>query len=333
MRAALLAIALTLGLAAPAGTGSDAPPPAAHGGAQEPDGVLVLAVLSPERILVADPRTGRTRERVLPGGTHCHGPLLVTGDRVVYFGLRRRLMARAAPLGRLGDDRPIGSAEIAVPSATPGRLWLGDRRGGRVELREVDLAGVVRARASTPVARWGTVQARVGGEFLMTHGTGLVLGSERFRGAWLVAAAPDRFAWCGDPCPRVGIWSGGSRGVLEPPPGVRPQVGPAGAFSPDGTRLGLPVTVAGKARFAVVELAHNEWRIVPKARPGDYSALAWSPSGDWLYLAARGDRLLASRGGTQIPRPLPIRTRGTVMSITTATAAGRTPPAARPRAR
>jgi hypothetical protein len=312
MKAALLAIVLMLGFAAPAGP-DDAVPEEVTAAAR-PDGLLVLAVLSPERAVVADPVTGRTRQRVFPGGTHCHGPLLAVGDRFVFAGAgverpEARAAAIAAPAGR---DRSLGPAEIIAPSATPGRLWLGKRRGGRMALREVGPRGVVHDRASAPLA---LLHAEVGGRFLTTRGTGLALGSERFRDAWFVAADAERFAWCGDPCPRLGLWSGGRRRALEPPRGVLPQPGWPGAFSPDGARLAVSVTVAGEPRFAVVDLARDEWRIVPGARPGSYSALAWSPSGRWLYLAARGGRLLASRGGTEPPRRLPIRTGGTVMSI------------------
>jgi hypothetical protein len=325
MRAPLVAIALVLGFAAPAGTESAGPrqdgilAAAARDAAARPDGLLVLAVLSPERAIVADPRTGEMRERELAGGTLCHGPLLVIADRVVYFDLRRRrLVARAAPLDRLGRDRPVGSAEIATPSATPGRLWLGNRRGSRIDLREIDVHGSVHARTSTRLARWGTLEAHVGGEFLTTRGAGLVLGRERIRDGWLLGAGAERFAWCARGCDHVRVWSDGDRSALYPPAGIRPQPGPRAAFSPDGRRLALPVEVAGKPRFAVVDVERNDWSIVPRARPDDYSALAWSPSGAWLYLAAGNQRLLASRGGTARPHALPIRTGGSVMSIATA---------------
>ena len=219
MKAALVAVALMLGFAAPAGTGSDerrrdVPPAGAAGPRQDvaapPDGLLVIAALSPERAIVADPLTGTTRQREFPGGTLCHGPLLAVGDRFVYFDLRRRhVVARAAPIDGRGRGDEVGAAAIAVRSATPGRLWLADRGRGQAELREVDMRGVVHARTTTPLARWGSIEAHVGGDFLTTRGSGLALGRERFPGAWLVAAHPDRFAWCADPCPRVGLWSGG----------------------------------------------------------------------------------------------------------------------------
>jgi hypothetical protein len=319
MKAALLAIALTLGFAAPAGTDSGAP----RRDATPPDGLLVIAALSPERAIVADPLTGRTRERELPGGTLCHGPLLAAGDRYVYFDLHgRRVVARAAPIDGPGRAHEVGAAKIAIRSATPGRLWLGERGRGQIDLREVDMRGAVHARTSTPLARWGAVLAHVGGEFLTTRGAGLAYGRDRIRDGWLLGAGAESFAWCSGRCEQVELWSGDDRRTLDPPEGILPQAGPEAAFSPDGERLALSVTVAGKPRFAVVDLTTGRWSVVPRARPGDYSALAWSPSGRWLYLATRNDRLLASRDGTGRPRTLPIRTGGTVMSIATASRPG-----------
>ena len=250
--APLAAIAVSLAAAAPTATDSAAPA-TRH---DRPDGLLVLAVLSPERAMVADPLTGRVRERQLRSGTLCHGPLIVTGDRVVYFDWRRgRLAARAAPLDRLGRDRPVAAD------------------------------------------RWADTEADVSGEFLTTDGR----------------------AWCRGSCPRVEIWNGPT---LEPPAGIRPQPGPRAAFSADGQRLALPVEVAGEQRVAVVDVGRNAWSVVPQVRLGGYSALAWSPSGEWLYVAARHARLLASRRGTARPIVLPIRTGGTVMSIATASRPG-----------
>src|SRR5688572_7301334 len=167
--APLAAIAVSLAAAAPTATDSAAPAPR-H---DRPDGLLVLAVLEPERAVVADPLTGRTRGRELRGGTLCHGPLLALADRVVFFDwVRSRLVARAARFDRLGRARVVGSAHVATPSATPGRLWLGDRRGGRLALREVDVRGRMHARASSNGGRQGTLEAHVGGDFLRSTGTG-----------------------------------------------------------------------------------------------------------------------------------------------------------------
>ena len=237
----------------------------------------------------------------------------------MFFDWRGKLVARAAPLDRLRDDRVDRRRRHrrSRPRRPAGCGWATAAASASRCASSTRTAACTPARAS-PVERWGAVAAHVGGEFLTTRGAGLVLGRERIRDGWLLAADAERFAWCGDGCERVQLWSGDDRRTLEPPRGVRPQPGPYAALSPDGRRLAISVTVGGKPRFAVVDLERDEWSIVPGARPGDYAALAWSPSGSWLYVAARDERLLASRGGTSRPIALPIDTGGTVMSIATA---------------
>jgi len=111
------------------------------------------------------------------------------------------------------------------------------------------------------------------------------------------------------------LWTrdGGER-AFDPPAGLRVDDTGGAAFSPDGRRLALTVTAHERSRVAVIDLATGVWRVAPGARVAGYKAIAWSPSGRWLYFT-RGERLLASRGGIARARRLPIRTGGTVMSI------------------
>jgi hypothetical protein len=314
-----------IGLAAPAGP--DAPPvPAQHVGGGEPDGLLVLAVLSPERAMVADPRTGATRQRRLAGGTLCHGPVLAIGDRVVLSG--RHLIVRSLPLSLSGPGRSLGAAEVFTASRTRGRVWLGhwDRprvwtNTGRVRasLHEVDAAGRPVAHRTLGVPTWGSLEAVVDDGFLVSHDGGLSLQRDAsvtrtFRDAWLVAAEGSRFAWCRDGCRVVRLWSPHAERLLDPPTGVRPLVGRRAAFSPDGRRLAVPVRTRGRDRVAVIDLASGRWHVIPGRLTG-YGAVAWSPSGRWLYFTGSRDRVLGWRGGR--PVPLPIDTGGAVMSIAT----------------
>jgi hypothetical protein len=293
-----------------------------------PDGLLVLAVNPPERALLADPVTGRTTMRRLPGGTLCRGPLLAVGDRVVYVGARGgRWVALSAPLGRPGRALSLGRTDTITPSATAGRIWLGHWRAGSLALREVDTAGRVHARERIPVRRPETMAADVGGAFLTTSGPGFTLRSPhlgrplvRIGDAWIVAADAERFAWCREPCRRVHVWSPNGESVFDA--AIRPQLAATGAFSPDARRLALPVAGGRHFRVAVIDLEREAWTVVPGAPPNGYAAMAWSPSGRWLYFGGRGDRVLASRAGTERPVALPIRTGGTVMSISTAGSAG-----------
>ncbi|HTE60568.1 MAG TPA: hypothetical protein VK631_09475 [Solirubrobacteraceae bacterium] len=303
-----------------------------HASGIEPDGLLVLAVLSPERAVVADPRTGETRERRVPGGTFCHGPLLAVGDRVVLSGLRgSRPVARSLPLSLTGAGRPLGAADtVMVASAVPGRVWLGrwtrlGTRAARVSLREVDAAGRPVARATARILRWGLLEGVVDDGFVLSDEHGLTLRrgaaeSRSFRGAWMLATGGSRFAWCrpGDAgCRRIRIWSADSDRTLEPPTGVRLPLGGDASFSPDGRRLALPVRTGGRDRVAVVDVASGRWTVAHGARLADYRSIAWSPSGRWLYFTGSRDRVLGWRVGAAEPVALPIRPDGTVMSIAT----------------
>jgi hypothetical protein len=178
------------------------------------------------------------------------------------------------------------------------------------------------ARTSRLLPRWSRLVAVVDGGLLISRGRGLVLRGPRgarlfIRGGWPLAAAGGRFAWCTDGCRRLGVWSGETGGrVLDPPPGLRPDDRGQPAFSPDETRLALPVrTRDGASRVAVVDLEQDSWSVVPGARIAGYRATAWSPSGRWLYFTGPRDRVLASRGGSERPVRLPVRTGGAVMAI------------------
>jgi len=289
----------------------------------------VLAVLSPERAMVADPRTGATWARRLPGGTFCHGPLLSIGDRVVVSGWRgRHPIALSLPLDLTGRPRSLGPAETITASSTPGRVWLGHwarprtwTNTGRVRgsLREVDAAGRPVARIALRVRPWGGLEAAVDDGFLFDAQRGLSLqrrgsATRTFRDAWLVATGGSRLAWCRGGCRRLRIWSPDGERALDLPAGIRPSPGWRAAFSPDGSRLAAPVRSRGRDRVAVTDLTSGTWRLVPGRLTG-YRSVAWSPSGRWLYFTGAHDRVLAWSGGR--PVRLPIHTGGAVMSIAT----------------
>jgi hypothetical protein len=294
---ALLAATSAAALAAPAGDEERASRAPSHD-------LLVIAALSPERAIVADPLTGAVRERELAGGTLCHGPLLGAGDRVIVSGERRgRSVALSLPLSLAGPGRPLGAAEGFVASTTPGRVWLSH---GRV-LREVGGDGRVHARATH---RLGMPLAAVEGGFVSVGEHGLVLADGSVRDGWLVAARDDRVAWCREGCRSLQV---GDRTLRSP---WRIEPGDAGGFSPDGRRLALPVRAdEGSRRLAIIDLADGTWRLAPGARLGDYGAGAWSSSSDRLYFATATDRLRVWRLGARRTDRLPIDTDGTVMSI------------------
>jgi WD40-like Beta Propeller Repeat len=314
-----------------------APAPVDAPVSSEPDGLLVMGVVGNERsrsavhgerAMVADPRTGATRARRLPGGTLCYSTVMAVGDRVLYSGHRgRRAVALSLPLTLSGPPRSLGASGTITPSATPGRVWLGrwtpGRKRSRVALREHDVdSGRTVPWTSALLPGWARLEGAIAGGFVIGHGRRLTLWDHRLdrplrsvRDGWPIAAGGSRVALCGPRCRTLRVWSLAGERELRPPPGVRLPAGAEGAFAPDGGRLAVPVTVDGGQRVAVVDLASGRWTVVPGGALREYGAIAWSPSGRWLYFTGR--RLLGWRVGSPGAVRLPVDPGGTVMSIAT----------------
>jgi hypothetical protein len=287
------------------------------------------AAVHGERAVVADPRTGETRARRLPGGTLCYGEVLAIGDRVVFPGHRgRRAVALSLPFSLSGAPRSLGPADTMTPSATPGRVWLGRWRargnGFRVAVREVDVeGGGVTGREWKLLPRSARFEAAFEDGFATGHGTRLTLWDRALerrlhsvRDGWLVAAGGPGLAWCAGSCRTIRVWTRDGVGVLTPPAGLHPQAGADAAFSPDGDRLAVPVTDRrGASRLAVVDLASGGWTVVPGGRLRGYGAVAWSPLGAWVYFTGREDRVHAWAPGMARATRVPVDPGGTVMSI------------------
>ena len=131
---------------------------------------------------------------------------------------------------------------------------------------------------------------------------------------WPVAAGGSRFAWCREPCRSVRVRTAAGERTLTPPAHLR-LLGYGGSFSPDGSRLALPVTRRNRSLAAVVDLQTGEWSLVPSGRLSDYGAMAWSPSGRRLYIASADGHLRAWQPGAPRAAVLPVDPGGTVMSI------------------
>jgi hypothetical protein len=318
-------IAMAAGVIAPSPTG--------------PDGLLVLGVaggrdgrtVTSELAVVVDPRTGRRWSRRLAGGTLCHGPLLAGGDGVVFSGDEGRLpVARTLPLDLGGQARSLGRADVSVPVGSSGRLLIGRARFGRRRtvlgpLRELSQSGRTSVRSRMVLPRWSSVEAGVDGDILVTTNRLLALwdpaaGRPRLslRGAALLAAGGHRFAWCKGACAGVRVWTPHGALTVSPPTGARPVSWVRGAFSPDDRTLALAVRTGNGVRAAVVDLATGTWTVIRGAPLGEYQAMAWSPSGEWLVFTAARRRLIAWQRGARHALELPGRPRGTVMSVATA---------------
>ena len=294
-----------------------------------PDGLLVLGVLSPERAMVADPRSGAVRGRRLPGGTLCHGPVLGVGDRVVIGGVRASSpVALSLPLTLSGPARSLGAADTFATSSND-RVMLGrwthrNSTRPRLGVREVDLDGRAGARAGTRLPRWSAMHAVLeDGAVLISRDQQLALWRrsdgvlEPIGDGWVIAAGRSTVAWCWPDCDRLRIWRRDARTTLAPPAGTRVELGGTAALAPDERHLAIALRTDGADRVGVVDVTTQRWTLIPRATPGGYHAFAWSPSGRWLYLTGRGHRVLGWRIGARKAIRLPIRTRGIVASIAT----------------
>jgi hypothetical protein len=132
----LLLFLVAAGVAAAPADAPDSEAPASAS-----DGMLVMGVVGAdasgtvrgERAVVADPRTGETRARRLPGGTLCWGPVLAVGDRVVFSGSRGgRAVALSLPLTLHGRPRSLGPLpRWSTPEGVPddGFVMADDKSG------------------------------------------------------------------------------------------------------------------------------------------------------------------------------------------------------------
>jgi hypothetical protein len=303
--AAAAAIAL---LAAPSGAGDR----------DRPAGLLVLGLHPPERIAVVDVRSGHTVVRRVSGGTLCHGPLVVSGGRVVMSrAAGDRPAVDSLDLG-LGHRRRLGVATHYLASATPRRLWLATMRYGRHprlgSIREVTAAGRAtfvsrhRAPALNLVGALddGLLFERRDHLLVWSPRSGRVV--RRLPGAQVLSSRGGRVAWCRGRCAQVHL--AGRRGDR-----VRSLPAPAltGALSPDGALLAVALV---DGRLAIVDVLAGSVREVPGVRIADGAgAIAWAPDGDWLFFAAPRGRLMAYRPSSEQLETLPARPRGHVLEL------------------
>lgn len=263
-----------------------------------PNDRLVLGLHPPERVAVLDVATGAVKQRRLPGGTLCHGPLMTSGARW--------LTAR--------DD------ELYLRSARRGAFWalrvrLGYARA--VAIREITGAGrtLFRTRRRPPA---GYPSGGVPGGIVFEHRGRHRIWNPRTGalrpagGEWLVSAFEHGSAWCDGRCRRIRIRAGG-RSTATAPEGSA-FVPESGRFSPDASLLAVALS-GPRAGIAVVSTGSGSLELLPEPA-GERGAMAWSPSGDWLYAAGPGSRIVAysPRTWRSVTVPAP-RFRGEVIDL------------------
>ena len=266
----------------PAGPARPRPPPArASGGARRGERRLVGAAparrhalpraadgVRPRAVLPRKPARARSADGARP---HARA----TGALVSWS--RRQYCPRPGPalLGRFGAGRRARRARSrpaagAVPLAPAASGGLSDGGDGRRH----------RPRASRPHPDLEPAQRRPSGRARHLDGR-RVGGSQRLVRAALPAAAPRR------PRRRAPALAPARRMVLQP-----------------GHRLALRRRIAARGgrlperrpyatRIALVHTADGALELLPAPLPASRGELAWSPSGEWLYVPVAGRRIAA----------------------------------------
>ena len=236
-----------------------------------PHGRLVLGLHPPERVAVLDVATGAL-ERAPPAGRHAlprpadgvrlRALLPKPGER--YLHVARRPGAFWALRVRPGHARASVVREISGAGRT--LLPLSPAAAGRLSERRD--GGRHRPREPRPRADLGPAQRR----------------APPAPGAWMVAASAEHAA------PGAAAAAGGSASGRR----LRERHARGWSFRPGAARSlptgpcsRWPPTRRRRTRIALVRTADGAVELLPAPLPATRGELAWSRSGEWLYVAAR----------------------------------------------
>jgi hypothetical protein len=299
--ALLVASALSLALASPlAGRAQDAP-------GMQPSGTL-LFLSHGNRLTSIDVASGRRVVRRVRGVPQCAPDLQLTGNSVIFAGVRRqRTVVFSTPVTLDRPPRLLGAAHAFVASAIEGRVWLAGTdcdRSRMVGVKEVTVDGRVTATSHRRLpGNWlagaveqGLVFSRRRALVVWDPRRGRTVG--RLRLDALVDSERGLLAGCAlhSRCRRLAVLdaSTGRATVARPPGGLRLDAG--ARLSPDGSLLAAPAIARGRWRVALVNTADGATTVVSGSAAGrTYPELRWSSSG-WLFVRT-GERLRAYRPG------------------------------------
>jgi hypothetical protein len=237
---------------------------------------------------------------------HVFSPELGTGDPP------HKVLARGR---RVVMGRPYGDRAFFLPSARRDRVWVVDLRsdsGTAFAVREVTVDGETTVAATrVPNPRWPLGAVRDG---LLLEGSGQVMVWDPrrdrvvhhlpFPPALLGPVAGDVVTACVDVyCPvlrLIDIRSNRVR-VARAPPAMAFEPW-AGAFSPDGRTIALPVRRPGEIAttrrvLALIDVASGRVAVIRDSDVASgYNLVAWSSDGDSVFLTGgnRGDRRMVT---------------------------------------
>jgi len=336
----LLLPGLVLGvwLALRSGPQLPAPPPAATSGPVAGPDEPRLFLAGAGELWVVDVARGSVQHRRfprLPGGDPPYW-IVRRGDNLVLWSYQTLTLDPSSPTAQ--PELLVWDSWIFIPSAAPGRIWVGILDPKRPEterrlkaVREVAVDGrVTVGDVRPPEGRW-PVAATSSALAFQSHGsgpggldqlelwnplTGKVL--RRLPGDYPVASHGDLLAWCRQPCARLHVTDAATGEDVE----VRPPAGvfgfdANGAFSPDGKLIAVPVrsdpsltTQDPKWRLALVDVEEGTATLVQGPTLQGYVFVDWSPAGTTVFITG-GDRfkqrtILEYRLGTAGARRVPV---------------------------
>lgn len=296
-----------------------------------PTGVLFLRHVREQSITRIDLATREsvtvTLPELAPGDPPFH--LVETGGRLVVYG-GSHTYALDLDLKRPPQD--LGESWYFVPSGREGRVWL-----TRLDLespetvrdleavREVTVDGDVTVpETGRPSSRGPSILAAVKDGLLFQEGDELRLWDPRTGKVTLRLPGPfpadthgNLVAWCGQGCLTLLITdvATGEDLAISPGGSFRFEETYEGAFSPDGTLLAVPVVTSPgthleghRHQVGIVDARAGTVRLVEGSDlADDYPAMAWSPSGEWLFFSAGAGRIMAYRRESEKAIVLPVR--------------------------
>lgn len=269
-----------------------------------------LLVLSTDRVL-ATVDVDRREVDIYPLDELASGDplvrLAVRGMFAVFYGGQRTFTAGLPGL-ELPDVYPISPADTAgagfLPADGQDLVWLirspGGAEGPRVTL--VDPTGeIVAAEEQLPA---GAPVATVAGGLVLQRSDQLLVWDAAAGvthtledGRFVPAAQDSRVAWCGEGCTQLHVLDIDTGEELSrmPAPAGTVFAGYAGAFSPDGSLLAVPLSAVegGHGRgLALIDTAKWSQRVVAAdAMAETRGHVGWSPDSRFVFFDLAPDRI------------------------------------------
>jgi hypothetical protein len=244
----------------------------------------------------------------------------VTGGRLVYYGINGTTFSIDTDLR--GPPIRLGPSLTFVPSATDGRVWLeGPIRASSdpdryIPIKEVTVDGnvVIAGRSTRPPCPGPGIAAAVRQAVLCQAPPNMIASDPRtgrrigrVPGSIPLATGGDLVASCTNPCPKLVVSDpvAGKTLRIDPQPGFEWQTGYEGAFSPDGTRVAVPVKPTKSRpgprehtmRVAIVNLQDRSARLIHGSEIREGGALDFSSSGESLFFETPEGDVMEYRPG------------------------------------